>query len=183
MEIEITQLLENDMFTFSHSQAEGGENAGRNTWQAALSGPRPMLKTPEEFEASRDFVKESGGWNEKEIAAWDENELQALCLQWVAGDTREAPAIIEGVTFYEKEGEGWFYDHEATPEEETGPFETRTEAYQDAASTHYRPNCYPSAESLDEIDWQEYETQAHAGRISSHLFKSDEGKIYFELGC
>jgi len=183
MEIEITQLLEKDMFTFSHSRAEGGENAGPETWNAAMNGPRPLLKTPEEFEAFRDFVKDSGGWSEEEIAAWNENELQALFLQWIAGDTREAPAIIEGVTFYEKEPGAWYYDHESTPDEETGPFETRTESYQDAASTHYRPNCYPSADSIGEIDWHEYETQSQAGRISSHLFKSDEGKIYFELGC
>jgi hypothetical protein len=181
MEIEITQLLETDMFTFSHSCAEGGENAGPETWNAALNGPRPLLKTPEEFDAFRDFVKDSGGWDDEEIAAWDENELQALFLQWIAGDTREAPALIEGVTFYERAGE-WFYDHESTPDEETGPFESRSEAYQAAASEHYRRGCYPSADTLEEIDWQEYEAKAQAGQIPSRLFKTETGKIYFYIG-
>lgn len=92
MEINIPQLSETPMFSFSHSMAEGGENAGANTWQAALNGPRPLLNTEEEYQAFRDFVKSSGGWSEEEIAAWDINELQALFLQWIAGDVREAGA-------------------------------------------------------------------------------------------
>lgn len=43
----------------------------------------------ERKEAFRDFVKESGGWTVEEIAAWDDTELNALCLQWIAGDVRE----------------------------------------------------------------------------------------------
>ena len=180
-EIEITSLLENDMFEFSHSVNEGGENAGTNTWNAALQGPRPLLTTPEQFKAFRDFVKESGGWSKKEIAAWDENECQALFLQWIAGDTREAPAVIEEVSFYERENE-WWYDHTSTPDLESGPYESRSEAYHAAASKHYRNGCYPSADSLSEIDWLEYEAMAHAGQISSRLFKTEEGKVYFQLG-
>ena len=82
-------------FTLSHSIAEGGENAGQNTWNAAkkqaLNSP-PLLNTPEKLQAMRDFARESGGWNREEIAAWSENELNALFLQWIAGDVRELGA-------------------------------------------------------------------------------------------
>lgn len=89
MEINITSLLAEDMFQYSHSRHEGGDNAGPNTWQAALDGPRPLLNTPEEFQAARDFFKSTGGWTSFEIATWTENEVQALLLQFIAGDVRE----------------------------------------------------------------------------------------------
>lgn len=92
MEINITSLLETDMFQFSHSAMEGGENAGRNTWTAALNGPRPLLNTPEEFQALRDHMEGFGAWNAEETAAWSENECQAIFLQMIAGDVREAGA-------------------------------------------------------------------------------------------
>jgi hypothetical protein len=95
MEIDITTLVEMNCFTLSHSIAEGGENAGQNTWNAAkkqaLNSPS-LLNTPEKLQAMRDFVRESGGWNKKEIAAWSDNELNALFLQWISGDVRELGA-------------------------------------------------------------------------------------------
>lgn len=49
MEIDITSLLEADQFALSHSAAEGGQNAGRETWQASLAAAEetPLLDTPE----------------------------------------------------------------------------------------------------------------------------------------
>lgn len=95
MEINITSLLEEDLFPFSHSAAEGGPNAGRNTWQAALDGPRPLLNTPEEFAAFRDHVRGFGAWDDEEIDGWSENECQALFLQMISGDCRECPRKLE----------------------------------------------------------------------------------------
>ena len=82
-------------FTLSHSIAEGGENAGQNTWNASKKqalNSSPLLNTPEKLQAMRDFTRESGGWNREEIAAWSDNELNALFLQWIAGDVRELGA-------------------------------------------------------------------------------------------
>jgi hypothetical protein len=92
MEINITSLLETDLFAFSHSAHEGGENAGRNTWNAAKdeAATAPLLQTPEQLDAMRGWAKRSGGWNKEEIAAWDDCELNALFLQLIAGDVREA---------------------------------------------------------------------------------------------
>ena len=94
MEIEITSLLEVDQFQLSHSRAEGGQDAGRNTWQAAKQAAREtvLLDTEEKLDAMRDFAHSSGGWTREEIAAWSAEEINALFLQWVAGDCREAGA-------------------------------------------------------------------------------------------
>jgi hypothetical protein len=94
MEIEITTLSEMNCFTLSHSAYEGGENAGQNTWNASKkeSENTQLLNTPEKLQAMRDFARESGGWNREEITAWSDNELNALFLQWIAGDVRELGA-------------------------------------------------------------------------------------------
>jgi hypothetical protein len=131
MYINITSLLELDCFDLSHSRAEGGENAGQNTWNAskAQANKTPLLDTEEKLEAMREFARSSGGWTREEIAAWNAEEINALFLQWVAGDVREA-----------------------------------------------------GADSLDGIDWEEYEKMATEGRVSSNLSRGDDGQISFYLG-
>lgn len=187
MEINITSLLETDMFEFSHSRAEGGENAGQNTWNAALKGPRLLLQTPEEFEAFRDYVKGFGAWDEEEIAAWDENECQALFLQMIAGDVRQCPGTLEDVeiTMQAVTGNvpecGWYYTLPESPDMETGPYESRSEAYQAASEATTGRAGILRAESLDEIDWPEYEIQANKGRISGNLYRSDNGEVFYSL--
>lgn len=94
MEIEITSLLTLDCFELSHSRAEGGDNAGTDTWNAskAQAEETPLLDTEEKLEAMREFARESGGWDAEEIAEWDSQEINALFLQWIAGDVREMPS-------------------------------------------------------------------------------------------
>jgi len=94
MEINITPLLKMNCFTLSHSCAEGGHNAGQNTWQASQDKAQEiqLLNTPEKLQAMRDFARSSGGWNSEEVSAWNENEVNALFLQWIAGDCRELGA-------------------------------------------------------------------------------------------
>jgi hypothetical protein len=178
MEIEITSLVKNDQFALSHSRHEGGDMAGRNTWQAALeqADDTPLLDTPEKLDAMRDFARASGGWDTEEIAEWSDQEVNALFLQWIAGDCRQCPCKLDGITFEDRDGE-WYHSSEEEPDMETGPFESRSEAYQDARPEHG----YQTADSLEEIDWLEYEEQAMAGQIPSNLFQGDDGKIYFTL--
>lgn len=94
MNIEITSLLERDQFALSHSAHEGGQNAGQNTWRASLEAAEetPLLDTPDKLQAMRDFALDSGGWDEAEAAEWTEQEVNALFLQWIAGDCRQCPA-------------------------------------------------------------------------------------------
>lgn len=93
MEIDITRFFkEADAFEFSHSIAEGGKNAGKETWQAALNegASAPLLSTPEQLEALREYVKGFGAWSDEEISAWSEAECNALFIQLISGDMREA---------------------------------------------------------------------------------------------
>lgn len=168
MEINITSLLEEDMFPFSHSAAEGGQNAGRNTWQAALDGPRPLLNSPEEFAAFRDHVRDFGAWDDEEIDGWSENECKALFLQMIAGDCRECPRKLE-------------------PEEHLALMK-QSAAGQDLPDGRISPELarryfrhLPRASSLDEIDWEAYEIEAEAGRISGNLFRTDSGEVFYSL--
>lgn len=136
-ELEISRLIGSDNFVpfdLSNNRATLGDNAGPLTWNASLEAARsivpPILDTDERREAFRDFVREAGAWSDEEIAAWDDVELNALCLQWIAGDIREA--------FGDAEPSEW--------------------------------------------DWDEYQKDSEAGRVSSRLFKSADGKIYFDIG-
>jgi hypothetical protein len=92
MQVNITSLLETDLFPFSHSCAEGGQDAGQNTWNAALNGPRPLLSTPEEIQAFKDWTADFGAWDEQERDSWSDNEAQALFLQFIAGEVRQTGA-------------------------------------------------------------------------------------------
>lgn len=104
MEINITKLTGPDMFNFSHSVAEGGQHAGMNTWTSALIEDCNLLSTEEALQAMRDFAKESGGWSEEEIEEWSDEELNALFLQWIAGDCRELGAdCLEDIDWEEAE--------------------------------------------------------------------------------
>lgn len=121
MEININQLIESRAPTYSHSVHEGGENAAQNTWSAAkeTAAATPILQTPEQLEAMR---KWSRGWNEEEIATWDDCELNALFLQLVAAETREAGWDSLDEAQWTDDGQliGRFLD---VPEEEWGPAE------------------------------------------------------------
>ncbi len=181
MEIELTSLLDLRAFDLSHSQMEGGPNAGPQSWDAAKeqADETALLDTPEKLEAFRDWVRPSGGWDKEEIDAWGDQECNALFLQWVAGDVRQCPATLENVSFEEyRPGEWWYdvLDESGNDNEEFGPFATRSEAYRNHTGGQGH-----AAESLDEIDWQEYEVQASKGHISSNLFRADDGTVYFSL--
>lgn len=184
MEINITSLLETDMFTFSHSIAESGdERAGKTTWNAALNGPRPLLNTPEEFDEFRDWVGGFGAWDEEEIKGWSENECQALLLQVIAGDVRGCPAKLEAVAIEQRE-DGFYYQTEDDEEKglESGPFDSYAEAYRAASDEVVGFNQYRRADYLEDIDWTEYEAQANAGRIQGRLSRSEDGQVYFSVG-
>ena len=106
MEIDITTLAEMNAFDLSHSIAEGGENAAHNTWEnsKAEAERNPILNTPEKLAAMREFAASSGGWTREEIAEWPDSEVNALFLQWIAGDCRELGAdSIEDIDWEEAE--------------------------------------------------------------------------------
>lgn len=91
MELNITSLFYSIApMDYSASCAEIGQSASADTWRAACedAADNIILDTDEKRDAFCAFVQSSGGWNETEIAAWSDNELSALFLQWVSGDMR-----------------------------------------------------------------------------------------------
>jgi hypothetical protein len=93
MELNITRFFaEAAPKDYSASRAEIGENAGPDTWRAACddSPDYMLLDTDEKREAFREFVGQMGAWDDEEIAAWSDIELNALCIQFISGDMRDA---------------------------------------------------------------------------------------------
>jgi hypothetical protein len=93
MEINITEF-HNDAnpAMYSASACELGDNAGAITWNAAKDADFNLLDNADKLDAMRAWAKSSGGWTEQEIAAWTDNELNALFIQLVSGDIREKGA-------------------------------------------------------------------------------------------
>ena len=95
MDINITPLFSSiDPARYSASQAELGPDVGPITWSRSLDRAAtfhpPILPDAKALAAFHDFALASGGWSRAELHAMTNNELQALCLQWIAGDMREA---------------------------------------------------------------------------------------------
>lgn len=137
-ELNITHLFADDSafspFDCSNNRATLGDNAGQLTWQASVETAQaivpPLLDTDEKRQEFRDYVKDFGAWTEEEIAAWNDTELNALLLQFIAADVREA-----------------FHDAE-----------------------------------FSEWDWADYQERAERGSISGHIYRGDDGQVYFYIG-
>lgn len=131
MEINISRFFaEAAPMDYSASVAEIGADAGRSTWNAAVedSDDYNMLDSDDKREEFRRYVKGFGAWTEDEIAAWSDRELNALFIQMVSGDMREAGL------------------------------------------------------DCDSPDWEQYERDSEAGRISGRIFKGIDSEIYYYVG-
>lgn len=131
-ELDITALLDVDMWPFSHSVAEGGQNAGSATWNAAVAfvTATPFLSMESTDDVRRYFAK-FGAWSPDELSAMSHIEINALLLQFIAGDIREAS----------------------------------------------------DDDTLAGIDWEAYQRDAEAGRISGGMFRDGAGRVYVELSA
>lgn len=92
MDINITEFFfDSTPCLYSASVAEIGQNAGAITWRHSMERAtrRDILRTPDEFDAARTFIRSSGGWSDEEVNAMPEKELRAMIIQWIAGDMRE----------------------------------------------------------------------------------------------
>ena len=98
MEINITAYFKNELAPkdFFASIAEIGHNAAKDTWQAAIdeSADLMLLDTPKKIQALKDYSI-SAGMEEEEIQAGTDIETNALFLQWISGDIREASEYLE----------------------------------------------------------------------------------------
>lgn len=97
MEIDITTFLaQADPFEFSASRAERGQNAGPETWRNALNeaASAPLLATEAELRALRDHVQAMGF--SEDVQAYGAQECNALFIQLISGDLREAQSLVSG---------------------------------------------------------------------------------------
>lgn len=93
MEINITAVFYSYRpHLYSASKAELGPDAGVITWANAMRDAEVfnLLNTEEKLEAFRAWLKSCGPWTAKETADFTVQELNALFLQFVAGDIRES---------------------------------------------------------------------------------------------
>ena len=99
-ELDITDFFNNAApMDYSASVAEIGNDAGPSTWRAACEDSPEyfLLDTDEKRDAFRKYARGFGAWNDEEIAAWTDIELNALCIQMISGDMREAD-LAPGMT-------------------------------------------------------------------------------------
>lgn len=116
MELDITEFFNKSTpFDYSASALEQGENTAPITWGNACwdAGKWSLLDTEEKLDAFRAFVKESGGWTDAEVDAFTPIELNALCIQWIAGDMREPVGFDMGPHM---DSEDWYEYREQSRE-------------------------------------------------------------------
>jgi len=96
-ELNVTHMVESadDYPPMSASVAELGNDAAAITWRnaKAYAASRPLLTNDADRDDARQWLKGFGAWEPAEIAAWSDNELNALIVQFVAGDIRELEAF------------------------------------------------------------------------------------------
>lgn len=104
LEVNVTKLVErvDDMIGFSGSQMEWGPDAGPITWRNSQkeAKERPLVED-KDLDEIRSWARGFGAWDDDEIAAMTPADLNALLLQFIAGDIREA----DGLGFLEDEEE------------------------------------------------------------------------------
>lgn len=96
-EINVNCLISDlDPSDLSASIAERGPNAGPETWANALEAAGALNLPALTLEELRDYFGSFGAWGDEERAAWSHAEIEALTLQYAAGDLRELQACCPG---------------------------------------------------------------------------------------
>jgi hypothetical protein len=91
-EIDVTDFLaSHSLKYFSGSIAELGQDAGPQTWEECNDKAEEWkpLDSGDKRETFINFCSNAGFSEADDMRAWPDSELQALCIQWIAGDARE----------------------------------------------------------------------------------------------
>lgn len=103
MELDITEFFnEARPADYSASVAELGEHAGQITWNRAVVAARrwDLLDTDDKAAAFVAYIRGFGAWSDAEIEGFSLVDLNALLIQLIAGDIREA-GLDSGTTWEE----------------------------------------------------------------------------------
>lgn len=96
LEVDVTRLITTlDPAVISGSIAELGSDAAQFTWNNAKEGAKRLLKR-DQLDAARDYFAEFGAWSRDELRAMSAVEIEALTLQYAAGDLRELQSLAPG---------------------------------------------------------------------------------------
>lgn len=173
MELDITEFFnEARPADYSASAAELGEHAGEITWNRAIVAARRwnLLDTPDKQAAFRAYIRGFGAWSDAEIEGFSLVELNALLIQFIAGDIREArldkARFDRAIDCPACDGTG--YDAN-TPSEFCEEFGHSWEC-QDCDGTGH-------TWVREAANWAEYEASENAGR----LFQGIDGRVYYGL--
>lgn len=99
MEVNVSRLVTRlDPATISASPAELGHAAAAITWRNAQAGAARLLR-PDQRDKARDFFAEFGAWSRLALAGMTRTEIDALVLQYAAGDLRELQSLAPGAGF------------------------------------------------------------------------------------
>jgi hypothetical protein len=95
MEININEFVQEwqgAWMDFSASAMEIGNDASQATWTAAKEAAEalPILKTTDQLNAAIDYFEGFGAWSREELDAMTDQEVNALLIQFIAGEFREA---------------------------------------------------------------------------------------------
>ena len=121
MEINVTRLMDEDCSRFADSIFNSGlQNIGEITWRNAVEYfvDNELLTT--ELDELRDYFRGFGAWSREELAEMDDVHLNALLLQFIAGDIcgyleaedegrLEEYEESEGGRLYKSNDDEWFY--------------------------------------------------------------------------
>lgn len=110
MELNISHLAQDveALIDYSASRAEG--YTGEETWNNAMGhfdDNEPLVSSKEDVQEVKDFFAEFGAWSKEEIATWSTQEVNALLLQFIAGDLRSGDDT--GRIYQDDDGQTYFY--------------------------------------------------------------------------
>lgn len=84
---------------YSASMAEIGQQAGPDTWRAAMDDAEdwPILSDAAALDSFLTQCESSGAWTNEDLQRMTPQEIKALALQWLAGDMRDILQLPFGV--------------------------------------------------------------------------------------
>lgn len=96
-DINVSRLIEGvEPSELSGSIAERGQNAAKETWANALDAATSEALDIDDRDGAKAWLEGFGAWEREEMDAWSDAELDALLLQFAAGDLRELQDLCPG---------------------------------------------------------------------------------------